>query len=396
MKVMNNKLLLKIFSAMIAVVLWFAITYTEDPVVTQHLTNVASVFSGEVLLHERGLTVVDKDKLPTFSATIRGNRSKVISSLGIVSASIDVSNITEAGQHEVTVEYMYPKELVTLTKAKISAFTVNVEKLISRDIPVKIKSESNGKDTKHLVALDSKIQTISVRGAQSTVEKISYAMATINTSKVSSAGTMNYNYRLYDEHNNLIDEENIISKSQNSIPVTGTIYEKAELPVKVVLDVALKSNYALKVKKQSVQRLDSGISENSRDVELLAVLSEDLVKDDKSGSARVPITVPDGVYLPEDDAFVTIDYELVPKAFEEAEVSVSAENVPQGKQVTIKPQELKVTIKCQKGEDVSKKISATIDAKELTEGIEKTVNVTLKSDDDIEVSGNYTVSALLH
>lgn len=388
----DKKLLLKILSGFIAVVLWFAITYTEDPAVSQHLTNINAVFSGEALLRERGLTLVNKDELPAFSAVIRGNRSKVIASLGVVSAHIDVSNIYNVGTHEVSVQYRYPQDTVTLTKTKISSVSVMVEKILSRDIPIKIKAEQNGRDTDRLVAVTSNTETLTVRGAQSVVEKIAYAKATIDASDITVNGEMNYAYKLYDENDNVLNEKNIISKSQSTVLVTGTVYKKAELPVRVVLADSLKENYTLKVKKQSVESLTVGLLDNTSVTELYAVL------DDNATKERSPITVdiqiPDNIYYHGDDATVTVEFELLPRTLHEIEVPVTAENIPEGQDVSINPEKIKVTVKCAKNDAVAGKISATINAEDLNEN-DKTVKVTLGAEENIDIIGEYTVSAKL-
>ena len=388
----DKKLLLKILSGFIAVVLWFAITYTEDPAVSQHITNINAVFSGEAQLRERGLTVVNKDELPALSAVIRGNRSKVISSLGIVSAHIDVSNIHNIGSHEVLVQYRYPQDTVTLTKTKVSSVFVDVEKILSRDIPIKIEAETNGRDTDRLVAVESKTETLSVRGAQSVVEKIAYAKAIIDASEITVNGDMNYAYKLYDENDNILSEKNIISKSQNTVLVTGTVYKKAVLPVRIVLSDNLKENYALNIKKQSVSSLTVGIPENMTVTELYATL------DDKATKARSPITVnidiPDGIYCPSDDLSVTVEYELLPRTVQDVEVTVSPENVPEGREVTINPEKIKVSVKCAKADALASKITATIYASDLDEN-EKTVAVNVSAEENIDIIGEYTVSAKL-
>ena len=395
MKIINdNKLLLKILSALIAVVLWFAITYTEDPAVSQHVTNVNAIFSGESQLRERGLTVVNKDELPAFSAVIRGNRSKVISSLGVVSAHIDVSNISSVGSHEVLVQYRYPQDAVTLTKTKISTVMLQVEKILSRDIPIKIEADASGKDNhERLVAVKSNTESITVRGAQSVVEKIAYAKAIIDVSEINVNGDMNYGYKLYDEDNNVLSEKNIISKSENTILVTGTVYNRAELPVKVVLSESLKENYVLKVKKQSVSSISAGLPANTFETELYAVLDASAVK------GHTPITldikIPDGIYCPSDDLTVTVEYELLPKTVHEVEVTVTAENVPDNREVKITPEKVKVLVKCSKNDAVASKISATLNAEDLTGSSEKTVTLNVAAEENMQILGEYTVTAVL-
>lgn len=388
----DKKLLLKILSAFIAIVLWFAITYTEDPAVSQHVTNVGAVFSGEAQLRERGLTVVNKDELPAFSAVIRGNRSKVISSLGVISAHIDVSNIYTVGTHEVLVHYSYPQDMVTLTKTRVSSVLINVEKILSRDIPIKLEAEVGGRDNGNLVAVKSNAETLTVRGAQSVVEKIAYAKAVIDTSEITANGDMNYNYKLYDADGNILQERNIISKSQSTVLVTGTIYKKAELPVKVVLSDSLKANYALKVKKQSVSTLTVGLPDNVTETQLYAVLDSDATRE------RSPITleiqIPDGIYCPSEDLSITVEYELLPRTMHEVEVQVFAENIPEGREVQIDPEKIKVSVKCAKNDAQASKISATINAEDLNE-TDKPAKVTVTAEENIDVIGEYTVSAKL-
>lgn len=388
----DKKLLLKILSGFIAVVLWFAITYTEDPAVSQHVTNVTTIFSGEALLRERGLTIVNKDELPALSAVIRGNRSKVISSLGVVSAHIDVSNIHNVGSHEVLVQYRYPQDTVTLTKTKISSVFVEVEKILSRDIPIRIEADTSGRDSERLVSVESKTETLSVRGAQSIVEKIAYAKAIIDTSDITVNGEMNYAYKLYDVNDNVLSEKNIISKSQNTLLVTGTVYKKAVLPVRVVLSDSLKENYTLKVKKQSVGSLTAGIPENTTITELFAILDDNVTKE--RSPITIDIQIPDNVYCPQDDLSITVEYELLPKIIQEVEVPVTVENVPEGKEVEITPEKIKVTVKGAKTDALEGKITASIDASELDEN-KKTVTAVVAAEENIDVIGEYSVTARL-
>jgi YbbR domain-containing protein len=78
----------------------------------------------------------------------------------------------------------------------------------------------------------------------------------------------------------------------------------------------------------------------------------------------------------------------------EVEVSVSAENIPEGREVQISPEKIKVSVKCEKTDAQEGKISATINAEDLDE-TDKTVNVTVTAEENIDVIGEYTVSAKL-
>ena len=89
----KSKLLLKILSAIIAVILWTAITYTEDPVITQTITGIGIEFSGVETLNGNGLAIINRNEIPTVSVVVRGKRNSVIEALDKVYAVADVSSI---------------------------------------------------------------------------------------------------------------------------------------------------------------------------------------------------------------------------------------------------------------------------------------------------------------
>lgn len=308
----DSKLLLKIFSGFIAVVLWFAVTYTEDPSINQHLGRLETNFYNEDQLAQRGLIVVDKDELPSLSVTIRGKRSKVISALERVSASIDVNGIKSVGEHEVDVEYNYPISDVSLSRYKYSSVKINVEKLVTKEVPIKLQVKANKKDNEHLI--ESKItDTLTISGAQSMVSKISYATFVVDENDIDSNGKASYAYELYDSHGNNLREKNIYSKSHESIPVTHTIYNKTELPVKVVLPEDMQDDYTLKIDNQDVTNLTVGVL-NNVDIDALEVVFENKDHETEDGTVSIRIQAPKGVYIPNPNQKVKIEYQILKKS----------------------------------------------------------------------------------
>lgn len=391
--VKNHKLPLKILSTLIAIILWFAITYTEDPAVNQLISNLDTTFMGDDLLSTRGLVVVNTKNLPALSATIRGNRSNVISSLGAVYASIDVSGITQPGTHNVPVQYNYPKEYVQLTKTKASSVSVDVEKILSRQVPVKIESIVNERNDQKLYKLQSLESHVTILGAQSTVTEIAYAGVTVDTSEISVDGTMNYSYKLYDGEDKLIDESNITSKSHPTIPVNAVVFDKTELPVEVVLSDKLKKNYILNIKKQSVTKLNAGIKEPIEQNVLYATFDEEHL--DSNGNVTLKIDTPEHLYIPDDALNISVEYELLPKIQKEVELSIQAKNVPEGKTVTTVPSKVRITVMAP-ADAAFNKISASFDASKLTTEQEKNVALDITVPENIEIIGTYSVSAKLN
>ncbi len=391
----NSKLLLKIFSTLIAIVLWFAVTYTEDPSIDQHLSRLDTVFYNEDVLAKKGLIVVNKDELPSFSVTIRGKRSKVISSLEKVTASIDVSDITAVGEHEIDVDYIYPTDSVMLTKTKHSTVTVTAEKIVTREIPVKIVVKQNKKDKTHLIESKSLVDNVTISGAQSIMNDLAFAVVVLDESDITSNGTASYPFYLYSTNGDIMEEKNIASKSHTAIAIAHTIHDKVELPVNVVLSDDLKNEYSIDVKEQAVSTVSAGVSGDT-DIEYLEAIYTKEHLDSKDKTVTLTIQVPEGVYIPEESQNIEVTCNVSRKATYEVEVPVSAKNTPNGYTVSINPDKIKVRIKCSKENAKADNISATIDAKKLSRGSGENVIVNVTAKDNIQVVGTYTVRAALN
>ena len=260
-KIKNSKLLLKILSALIAIVLWFAITYTEDPAISQTLTGVNLEIKGENDLNANGFAIVNKDELPSLSVVIRGSRSNVISALGEIYASVDVSSVKNTGENVISVSYSYPSDRVVLEKVRVRELTVETEALISREIPVKIEVTNRDKNSDFIVKCESKIDAVTVSGAENTVYNIAYAKVRVDASKISKTNTQECLYELYTEKGELVSEESIVNKSRRTVTVESTVYEKTELAVKVVLSEESREDYGILIKNIEKNTVEAGISE---------------------------------------------------------------------------------------------------------------------------------------
>ena len=116
----EQKILLQIISIIAAIVLWFAVVYSENPSTTRLITNINISFSGEKALEKNGLIFVNRDELPGITIEVRGKRSEVQSILNSVSAKVDLTDITEAGEYTRDVSYEIPNSSVMITKKRRS------------------------------------------------------------------------------------------------------------------------------------------------------------------------------------------------------------------------------------------------------------------------------------
>lgn len=386
----DSKLFLKISSALVAVALWFAITYTEDPVISQYLSDIQIVFEGEDRLLDNGLIITNKESLPALSAVISGNRSSVISSIRSVSAVADVSGIQAAGTNTVQIKYSYPTYAVTLARSKTEEITIETEKVISRRIPVRIEQSNSDKNEEHIIKSQLTEQEILVRGAESVINRISYAKAVVDATNIVQTSSQEYFYKFYDKDGDLVADDDIIYKEFATVSVENEVYKRAELAVKVVLTEELSGEYALKVKNLSAQAVKAGVPEDSELTEIFAYFAGGRSEDDVY---KLKLDVPEGVYLPEDSRTVTAQCELVPKVVKELEVPVTAINIPEGKKAKITPAKIKITAKGAEDALSADKIKATVDAKEITTAGGAPVHI--EAQDGITVIGAYSAAVTI-
>ncbi len=384
----NNKILLKILSGFIAIFLWAAITYTEDPVISQTISGIQVKFEGEKELAENGLVITNSDSLPDISVVIRGTRSNVISSMGSVTAVADVSGISEKGTNTVSLKYNYPSGGITLVKSKTQEVTVETEKLVSRIVPIKVKTINQEKNLTHLIEAVSSREGMEIRGAESEIYKIDYAQAVIDVSEKTENEEKEYTYKFYDDEDDVISGSTVIYRELNTVNVKTTAYKKVNIPVTVVIHEDFNDNYVLKLKSISVQNVDAGVPEGAIVKEAKAVVSE-LTKT----QAEILLTVPDGVYIPEEKRKVKVEYQLEPKILKEVEVEVTADNVPEGKTAEIYSKKIKVSVKGAESEISADKIKATIDMMSTQSNI---YHVQFDLPEGLEIVGSYTTEAVLH
>ena len=102
-----------LISVLLAVVFWLYIRDTEDPTMSRPIYNVPVQIANERVLEERGLTVTGLSQ-SSLTVEVTGPVS-VLNNLtrSNITASVDVSSITETGEHELNCRLILPNNVDT-------------------------------------------------------------------------------------------------------------------------------------------------------------------------------------------------------------------------------------------------------------------------------------------
>lgn len=182
---LRNKTFLKIFSLFSAVLLWVYVMGEVDPETKEVIREIPVHFTNTDVLAENDLAVVQEEVF-TISATIEGRRSEVndVKKAGLT-AYIDVSDCSK-GRNTGKVIVNVPEGL-SLEAVSSSTYKFRVEELVEKQKPVVIEFTDtvNGTD-KMAWVLETDPETITVRGANSSVESIVSLKGSVSANKAST------------------------------------------------------------------------------------------------------------------------------------------------------------------------------------------------------------------
>lgn len=360
-----------VLSLILAIVAWAAIMWVDDPDITTTLSDLDVRFIGEAELREKGLVITGKEEIPQMSASVRGKRSDLMDYMDRVRIEVDASGITEAGEYTLQGALALPSSRLTVEKEKYGDVPITVEKLEEKEIEIKVKQTGTLKNKLvKSVIFEPKIK---ITGAKSEIDRVSYAVATVDISDVREDIPEPSGYVLMDEGGNLISKNETIETNMLSVDIWHTVYELKNLPVEAELSDELKSHYSISEVTVMPSRIDAGALDGTEGNTLKAVIS----KISEDGVLEGVITVPDGMYVPEENRTVKIKADIKRIITKPVELDIKAENAPDGKHVSI--ERVSVTMSGEEDKLNSENIRASVDLNGLDTG---TYNLSVKIEGD--------------
>ncbi len=181
---LNNKTFLRIFSLVVAVLLWMYVIGEVDPTKTSVVDDIAVSFTNSDALAKEGLAPIENENMQ-ISAKIKGKRSLVndVKRSGI-SAYVDVSSCKE-GKNIVEVNINTP-DGISVESMSDEYLTFEVEAIEEAKKPVSISFEDkNGSKSKVPWVISFMPETVTVSGASSLVDKVSEVRGTVSVADMS-------------------------------------------------------------------------------------------------------------------------------------------------------------------------------------------------------------------
>ncbi len=372
-------------SVLLSIVVWFMVMSLTNPNITTTISNLDVRFVGEMSLRDKQLAVIGRNDIPQLSVVVSGNRSDIMNLMDNIYVQVDLSNITSAGDYMLQGTISIPTTRITVEKEDYGDIPVTIEPLKTKDIDIEIKQTGTLKDK--IVKSSAANEKVTISGAQSEIDKVDRAVATIDISEMTEDNTEHANYLLADSSGTFINTNETIESVRPDIEIINTIYEAKTLTVESVLSPELEKEYILKKSSISPAAVTVGVTDENTDEKIIAVIDKI-----SNQSEEYELQSTNGMYIPPENSKVKITAETAKKSVVRLELEPSLENIPEGCSARIN-ENITAMVWGEEGTVTAENVHAAADLSGLGKGTH-TLPVYIK-DDGFGFEDNYTVSVTI-
>ena len=295
---------LKIFSVIIAISLWFYVVQVQNPDVTRTVKDVPVVFTQKGALEEKNLIVLNDNEY-TIDVEIRGPRQNVAAvDKKNLTVLADIGGIESTGPHTIITSIVAPYANIDILGKKPSALSVQVDDLVSKEIPIEILTEGTPKESYVVGDLFAKPEEVTVRGPKTIMDGIQSVVATVDVSG-KSADTVGVEPFLVLGSNQKEIQSQLLSFSSTEVEVHAQILKSKSVKLELVFDDYVRSmmsdfvldeNNVKSIKIAGVQAL----VDTMQTVKTETITQRDL---GENGDLTIKLNLPQGVRSLDGESF---------------------------------------------------------------------------------------------
>lgn len=403
----KSKLLTLLVSLLAALGLWLYVATNVSTEREQTFSGVSVTLENASSLMDKGL-MVKPGESHSVTFTLSGSLSELDKlNTGNLKVMVDLSTITEPGQHQCDYRVVYPSgtsgvsrtksnDKVTITVVEYASKTVPVELILLGDEPEELFINTAGATIG--------VTEVGISGPKSEVEAVTKAGIEIYLPELTGTYTAEQRYTLMNEDNEPVKSDNISTD-------TGEIY--VNLPVEYFKTIPLVINCIPgggAKEKDAVVNLDvqeiiiSGSQEAIAGIDSLVVAEVDLALVDLKDAYDVEGTIRLDENLTNHSGVTTVTGTVRLKGLIQRKMTLSAENielrnVPEGMMATISTLKIEITVRGVSAQVTAltiEQIRASIDLTGVNQGITMLdLNLEFPADKDIGAVDKYQVTVTL-
>ena len=237
----KNKLPMILLALAAAILVWLYDVTVVNPNDTSTISGIPVRFINEDELNARDL-MITSGAGGTVSLRVSGRRSELKElSKDNLDVVVDLSQITEAGRHELAYTVRYPAA-VSSSDLKIDVrspvtVSVEVEHYIRRAVEVRTVFEGEAAEEDDTLVIDHSAMElqpaeIMVTGPAELVQNVSYARVVIHKADITKTTVADYEYDLIDSAGEVVDRDELVTDAEK-VNVSIPVHKTKQIPLKL-------------------------------------------------------------------------------------------------------------------------------------------------------------------
>ncbi len=225
----NRDTIAKVFSLVIAILLWYFIITEIDPTIKKDFANVQVELRNQSTMREAGLELLKHDDYTT-SIVISGKRSAI---LGLkeedISAYVDLEDI-QPGSQRLPIHYRLSDDSLTIERSNPKAITVSVDEIIKEEKEITVKSKGKPGDNYVLDHVSVSPEKVVISGPKRDVDKVQSVVGYVKVDGAKDTVVSTVELFPMDQNKRVVSNVDI---SPNSVSVQAVISKAVSVPINV-------------------------------------------------------------------------------------------------------------------------------------------------------------------
>lgn len=225
----NRDTIAKVFSLVIAILLWYFIITEIDPTIKKDFANVQVELRNQSTMREAGLELLKHDDYTT-SIVISGKRSAI---LGLkeedISAYVDLEDI-QPGSQRLPIHYRLSDDSLTIERSNPKAITVSVDEIVKEEKEITVKSKGKPGDNYVLDHVSVSPEKVVISGPKRDVDKVQSVVGYVKVDGAKDTVVSTVELFPMDQNKRVVSNVDI---SPNSVSVQAVISKAVSVPINV-------------------------------------------------------------------------------------------------------------------------------------------------------------------
>lgn len=318
----------KITCIIIAIFLWSFVMSKEDPPQTRPIRNVNVVLTNISALERQGLVVMEPQQV-TVNVEVTGKKSDLdrflASSSSNINAYVDLSGYSE-GQARVSVITSITNQTggVTISDVNPKEILFTFEKVVTREIPVKINTIGELPLDYVLGDLSSRPHNVTISGPRTWVNEVQQVITEVDLTNRTDTTTSSFATVVVDDEGNNVRG---VTREPNLVDITIPVFRTVSLPIELITVNELPENFSItniNITPSTIKVKGNNDIVNLQKLETVDIDINSML--DKS-AIEVELKLPEGVELLNPNEKVTIIYNIEETITKEFNIPVRDLNI---------------------------------------------------------------------